>query len=161
MCSSRILMNCVAIVWMLYTVITVAAWFYFLHVTKDVAQWHLILLSTLVWLNVAQFGAFLFILICMRFQHTTLKIVPEWKALPSNDHERFEVGAPVDIEMKPRRRAHRKHRRAEEEQQLEVAISRIEAAIDEQPEVPEGPPPELPAVDEMRSEVESDLNPES
>lgn len=159
MCTARVLMNCIAVCWLLYTSTTVAAWVYFLTVTSNVAQWHLILLSSLVWVNVAQFGAFVLILVCMRAQHTTLKVVKDWKPLPSRDVERFEVG---DIELKPRKRVHRKPRKhqqlAEEEEKLEVAISRIESAMEESALPPTEPPS---SVDEMRNEVESDLNPES
>lgn len=128
----------------------------------------MIFLSSLVWLNAAQFGAFIFIMVCMRFQNTTLKMVPDtarirWKALPNQD--RFEVGGGnEDIEMKPpssRRPSRRVPRKLKQELDLEEALAGIEAAAAMgAPELPTNPPPQHPAVDELRHEVESDLNEE-
>lgn len=102
-----------------YVAFLLGAWAFWLKlIGPDIDQWYNSFLTSAVWLVIFFFGLAVFVTIFMRFQRSTLAMVPskaQWTAVEQDFNKRFEIG---DLKPKKHRRKSRTPTvRTEEEQE--------------------------------------------
>lgn len=102
-----------------YIVFLLSAWTFWLKlIGPDIDQWYNAFLTSATWLVILFFGLAVLLTIFLRFQRSTLAMVPakaRWTAVERDFNSRFEVG-----DLKPTRKHRRKSRtpvRTEEEEE--------------------------------------------
>lgn len=101
------LINVVMLLWGGYVATLVAAWGYWYHLLEKQAsmvvyEWQNVVLSSVVWFNVALYMAFVTMVVFLRFQRSTLAITPYSRRFVRTkvvaDEDVFEAG---DLELTP------------------------------------------------------------
>lgn len=172
---AQTLMNFVVLVYGCYEVAVIAAWGYWFKNNSEVHavnEWQNAILTSIVVVQLAQYLTFVILLVFLRFQRSTLAIVPSkvrWRPALKDEDDRFEAGVDIDkngSDTSSSTRSHRKRPKRvpkripmpeppnkQEEQEDTRLTAQVEALVNAM-----GPPETSAQIDEaLHTEVSVEL----